>query len=119
LGWTLNSLAIWAIVFSPLAASKATFALSLPQVRQPCSTHGFHECSRMKVVAFLTEVALMASMRAAVPFLRAGCPAGGRRERGILLRILRSGGNRSLSSFSRCGEVSCPYWIFGRGFRGY
>ncbi len=27
LGWTLNSLAIWAIVFSPLAASKATFAL--------------------------------------------------------------------------------------------
>src|SRR4030042_5515057 len=27
LGWTLNSLAIWAIVFSPLAASKATLAL--------------------------------------------------------------------------------------------
>ena len=29
---------------------------------------------RMKVVAFLTEVALMASMRAAVPCLRAGYP---------------------------------------------
>ena len=26
-GWTLNSLAIWTIVFSPLAASKATLAL--------------------------------------------------------------------------------------------
>jgi hypothetical protein len=25
----------------------------------------------------------------------------------------------SLSSFSRRGGVSCPYWIFGRGFRGY
>jgi hypothetical protein len=29
---------------------------------------------RMKVVAFLTEHALMASMRAAAPCLRAGCP---------------------------------------------
>jgi len=28
LGWTLNSLAIWAIVFSPLAASNATLALN-------------------------------------------------------------------------------------------
>jgi hypothetical protein len=75
--------------------------------------------SRMKVVAFLTEYALMASMRAAVPCFYRGRPAGGRRERGILLSILRLGGNRSLSSFSRRGEVSCPYWIFGRGFRGY
>ena len=32
-------------------------------VRQPCSTHGFHECGRMKVVAFLTEVALMEATR--------------------------------------------------------
>ena len=43
---------------------------------------------RMKVVAFLTEVALMASMRAAVPCFYRSRPTGGRRERGILLNIL-------------------------------
>jgi len=42
---------------------------------------------RMKVVAFITEVALMASMRAADPCFYRGRPAGGRRERGILLSI--------------------------------
>jgi acetone carboxylase gamma subunit len=44
--------------------------------------------SRMKVVAFLTEYALMASMRAAVPCFYRSRPTGGRRERGILLSIL-------------------------------
>jgi hypothetical protein len=55
----------------------------------------------------------------AVPCLRAGCPTGGRGERGILLRFLRSGRSGSLLFFSRGGGISCPYWIFGSGFRDY
>jgi len=55
----------------------------------------------------------------AIPCLRAGCPTGGRGERGILLSILRSGRSGSLLFFSRGGGISCPYWIFGSGFRDY
>jgi hypothetical protein len=36
-----------------------------------------------------------------------------------LLRFLRSGRSGSLLFFSRGGGISCPYWIFGSGFRGY
>jgi len=55
----------------------------------------------------------------AFPCLRAGCPTGGRGERGILLSVLRSGRSGSLLFFSRGGGISCPYWIFGSGFRDY
>jgi len=32
---------------------------ALPSPRPPCSTHGLHEWGRMKVVAFLTEPAVV------------------------------------------------------------
>ncbi len=32
---------------------------ALPPPRQPCSTHSFHECGQMKVVAFLTDFSVV------------------------------------------------------------
>ena len=32
---------------------------ALSPLRQPCSTQGFHECGAMRVVAFLTEPAVV------------------------------------------------------------
>jgi hypothetical protein len=37
----------------------------------------------------------------------------------IEVALMEADENGSLLSFSRCGGGSCPYWIFGRGFRGY
>jgi hypothetical protein len=56
-----------------------------------------------------SEASVCGGEAPAVPCLRAGCPTGGRGERGILLSILRSRRSGSLSSFSRGGGISCPY----------
>ena len=81
---------------------------------------------RMKVIAFLTEYAvvdriiwhLKLTFVAKKPpplCLRAGCTDGSQGERGILL-IIRDYENGSLSSFNRGGRVSRRNTLFGHRF---
>ena len=66
---------------------------------QPCSPHGFHEGRRP-----------MSSSR--LPYWKS-------KRAGNIVEVFAIRGSGSLSSVSRSARISCPYWIFGSGFRGY